>query len=111
MDRKQIFSKNLNYVLASRQKRQLEVARDIGVSQQTFNNWCTGVSIPRMDKIQALADYFHIPMAQLIETEDEFNSDNDDVAKAMELYLQIEKLPQERKDALMNYLSFLQSQS
>ena len=110
MTRKEIFSKNLVRILENTEKSQSEVARELDVSQQRFNAWCTGVAIPRMDKIQALADYFHVPMAQLIETESEFNSDNDDVSKAMELYIQIEKLPQERKDALMNYLSFLQSQ-
>ena len=110
MDRKQIFSKNLNNVLASRNKKQLEVARIIGVSQQTFNNWCNGVAIPRMDKIQALADYFHVPMAQLIESESEFESGNDSVSKAIELYNKIDNLPPDKQAALMNYLSFLQSQ-
>lgn len=66
-ERKMIFSRNLTSILHQSQKTQLEVAKAIGVSQQTFNTWCRGVAIPRMGKIQILADYFHINMSELIE--------------------------------------------
>ena len=90
MDRKKIFSKNLNAILESLQKTQIEVANAIGVSQQTFNTWSRGIAIPRMDKIQALADYFHVPMASLIEDANEMSStlsnNVDEIAKAASLY-------------------------
>jgi len=69
-ERKNIFSKNLLRILQQKEKSQIEVANAIGVSQQTFNTWCRGVAIPRMGKIQLLADYFHINMADLIEEHD-----------------------------------------
>ena len=67
LERKKIFSRNLLNVLNKTQKTQIEVAIAIGVSQQTFNSWCRGVALPRMDKIQMLADHFNINMADLIE--------------------------------------------
>lgn len=62
-----IFSKNLNSYIDKSGKTQLEIAKSIGVSPQTFNTWCKGIAIPRMGKVQALADYFHINKSDLIE--------------------------------------------
>lgn len=66
-ERKRIFSRNLLDVLNKTRKTQIQVATAIGVSQQTFNTWCRGIALPRMGKIQLLADYFNIDMADLIE--------------------------------------------
>lgn len=65
-ERKEIFSKNLLRVLHEHDKIQVDVAKAIGVSQQTFNTWCRGIALPRMGKIQLLADYFNIDMSELI---------------------------------------------
>lgn len=62
-----IFTANLNHYLSLINKTQKEIAESIGVSPQTFNTWCKGIAIPRMGKIQALADYFHINKSDLIE--------------------------------------------
>ena len=64
---KLIFQKNLISLIESSGKTQLEIAKSIGVSPQTFNTWCKGIAIPRMGKVQALADYFHINKSDLIE--------------------------------------------
>lgn len=66
-EQKKIFSENLIRLLESRQTTQREVANRIGVSPQTFNTWCKGVAIPRMGKIQKLADYFHVDKSALID--------------------------------------------
>ena len=62
-----IFQKNLLRYLTENNKTQLEVANAIGVSHQTFSTWCRGIAIPRMGKMQLLADYFHINKSDLIE--------------------------------------------
>lgn len=67
IEQKQIFSKNLNKYLARYSKSQKEVADAIKVSPQTFNTWCQGISLPRMGKVQLLADYFHISKSDLID--------------------------------------------
>lgn len=64
---RQIFSKNLLKLLQQRNLSQKEVADKIGVSPQTFNTWCKGIAIPRMGKIQKLADYFKINKSDLID--------------------------------------------
>lgn len=68
LEQKKIFSENLNHFLEIHNKTQREVAAAISVSPQTFNTWCKGIALPRMGKVQKLADYFHISKADLIDT-------------------------------------------
>lgn len=74
---KKIFAKNLRHYLDRENKTQKEVADAIGVSPQTFNTWLQMVALPRMGKVQALADYFGINKSDLLEekgTQEEDNS-------------------------------------
>lgn len=68
-EQRQVFAKNLNNYLELSGKTQREVADKIDVSPQTFNTWCQGIAIPRIGKVQALADYFGIPKSNLIDTQ------------------------------------------
>lgn len=62
-----IFSKNLSNILYEKGKSQAEAAKAIGVSPQVFNTWVRGIALPRMGKIQALADYFCVTTSALID--------------------------------------------
>ncbi len=66
-EQKRVFSSNLRALMNERNKTQKEVAAAIGVSPQTFNTWMQGVAIPRMGKIQNLADYFNVNKSVLID--------------------------------------------
>ena len=64
---KKIFARNLNVYLKSIGKTQKEVADKLGISVSTFSSWCTGAKMPRMDKIELLANYFGVQKSDLIE--------------------------------------------
>ncbi len=64
---KKIFVKNLLRYIDHSGKTQKEIADAIGVSPQTFNTWCQGIALPRMGKVQALADYFNINKSDLLD--------------------------------------------
>jgi len=66
-DQKMIFSRNLNYQISTTGKSQKDICQDLDVSTSTMNNWCKGNSIPKMDMIQKLADYFGIGKSDLID--------------------------------------------
>lgn len=66
-EQKTIFSKNLNRLVSRSGKSQKEIADAIGISPQSFNTWMQGTAIPRMGKIQLLADYFHVNKSDLLE--------------------------------------------
>lgn len=104
-EQKRVFSNNLSRLLNERQKSQKEVADAIGVSPQTFNTWIQGIAIPRMDKIQLLADYFNIRKTILIDPLEEsaekvisFSSEEESIILAYR------KAPDLTKDAVANVL-------
>lgn len=66
-EQKKIFSKNLNFYISNSGKQQKEIASDLGISPTTFNTWCVGKIMPRMGKVQAIADYFNIGKSDLID--------------------------------------------
>ena len=78
---KVIFSQNLNYYLNLFNKSQKEVADAIDVIPTTFSSWTRGISLPRMGKVEKLADYFGIKKTDLIEershnTDDKYSVEN-----------------------------------
>lgn len=40
-----------------------KVSKETGVSQSTLSDWKRGVSTPKPDKLQKIADYFNVPLA------------------------------------------------
>lgn len=62
-----IFAKNLNYYINQSGKQQKEIALALKFAPTTFNTWCTGKIMPRMGKVQAIADYFGIQKSDLVE--------------------------------------------
>ena len=66
-DLHKIFSSNLRYWTNIRGKRQDDIVKKFGLSSSTVSSWFNGVHIPRMNKIQMLADYLEIEKHNLIE--------------------------------------------
>lgn len=62
-----IFVKKLSYYMSKYGKNQMDLMNDLGLSSSTVSSWCTGKKLPRMGKIQMLADYFGIEKSDLIE--------------------------------------------
>ena len=46
-------------------KNQREIAQDLGMSQQRFNNYVNGQREPDMETASAIADYFHVSLDYL----------------------------------------------
>lgn len=64
---KKVFSKNLRKYMNLYQKSRNDICKDLGFAYTTFTSWETGVNYPRIDKIEMIADYFHIEKSDLIE--------------------------------------------
>lgn len=64
---KKVFSKNLRKYMDLYQKSRSDICKDLGFAYTTFTSWETGVNYPRIDKIEMMADYFHIEKSDLIE--------------------------------------------
>lgn len=62
-----IFSKNLQFYLEINEKTQAELAKHVGVSTAAVNQWCKGIKIPRMDKVDKICNFLFIKRSDLIE--------------------------------------------
>lgn len=66
MTDREIFKENLNYYLNKSGKLQKELADAIGAKYTTVSGWTRGISYPRAEAMEKIADYFGIPTSQLI---------------------------------------------
>lgn len=64
---RKVFQKKLNYYMNYFGKTQADLINDLGFNSPTVSSWVNGHRLPRMDKIQKLADYFGIEKSDLIE--------------------------------------------
>ena len=84
---KETMAKNLQYYVDRSGRTQKELAEIVGVAASTFNDWMKGKKYPRIDKIEILANYFHILKSDLIEekTEDhrQMQKNNDIITDAI----------------------------
>ena len=99
-NQKKIFSDNLKKFLARTNLPQSEVAKRIGVSPQTFNTWTQGIAIPRMGKIQLLADFFNVKKSDLI---DENKQEKPINPLTTQITKNVEKLTDENKEKTLDY--------
>jgi transcriptional regulator with XRE-family HTH domain len=62
---KEIFAKNLRYLMESKGITQADICRALDVSSATVSDWCSGKKYPRTDKIQHLADMLGVLFSTL----------------------------------------------
>lgn len=90
-DFRKIFSKNLNDYMYKNHKTQTDLINDLHLNKSTVSTWINGIKIPRMDKIELLANYFGITKADLVEEHndnEQFSSKDElDIAKRLEATL------------------------
>ena len=53
-------------LLKSRGVSAYRVSKETGINQQTFSKWKKGISSPKTDKLQKIADYFGVSVDYLI---------------------------------------------
>lgn len=82
MTNKEIFAKNLQSYMDANNKSRKDVCNALGFNYYTFTDWVNAKKLPRMDKVQKLADYFGIRKSDLIEEKmtEEKEKDNEIMA-------------------------------
>lgn len=63
---REIFAHRLSYQLEVHNKTQVELADAIGVTRSSVSHWCAGTKMPRMGKIQAIADFLGVNKSDLV---------------------------------------------
>lgn len=50
-----------------------KVSKETGIAQSVFSSWKNGISTPKQDKLQKIADYFHVTVDYLMGIERDQN--------------------------------------
>ena len=91
---REIFPKKLLYFMKLNGKMRNDLVRDLGFKYSTIRDWEKGLTVPRMDKVEMLANYFGIEKSDLVEdrlntSEPELTAkDEKDIAKRLEAALE-----------------------
>lgn len=64
---RRLFAMKLNYYLEKNGFNQADMSRKMKVSTATAAKWCTGQTMPRVDKIQSLCNWLGISKSDLLE--------------------------------------------
>lgn len=90
-DYRRIFARNLSRYMELCNKKQADIINDLGINKSAVSTWINGTRMPRMDKVQALADYFGINKSDLLEDKGAQEEDNsyyiDEDAKELAQFL------------------------
>lgn len=62
---REIFAKNLSFLMEDRGITQADICRELEVSSATASDWCSGKKFPRIDKLQRLADLLGVRLSTL----------------------------------------------
>lgn len=73
----EIISRNISRYLDLRGYTQVEFADLMDVSSATVSNWCNGVKVPRMDKLDKICELLHITRNELMSIEEPYYLDED----------------------------------
>lgn len=66
-----VIANNITRQLELHNRTQLDLAEYMGVSQATVSNWCKGIKMPRMTKIDMICNYFDIKRSDLMNNKSE----------------------------------------
>ena len=65
-DSARVIASNIQYQLKLNEMSRSTLAARLGVSVATVGYWCTAQKIPRMDKVDAMCEVFHVTRSQIL---------------------------------------------
>lgn len=74
MNNREIFRKNLNDLLLSSGKMQKDLAEYVGAKTTTVSGWTRGISYPRADSMEKIAQFFGVSTSHLVGSSDYFSA-------------------------------------
>lgn len=72
---KEVMAQNIQFFMDKNSVSRRKLSDDLSISYTTLTDWIKGKTYPRIDKIELLANYFHVSKSDLVEK----RSDNSDI--------------------------------
>ena len=106
---KEVFAKNLQHYIENARVTQKDLAKFVGVSAPTMNDWVKGHKFPRIDRIERLAAYFGILKSDLIEDKAKQPVQNELSIKKREFIKKVEGMSDAQLERLEQILALVEN--
>lgn len=101
----EVFAENLKRYIKMNGKTQREVAEVVGVSSPTMHDWLKGKKMPRMGKIELLANYFGCQKSDLLEDKKEKPTEDDGLTENQRKLMQFAKsVPDDKAEMMLRVM-------
>ena len=67
IENRKIMAQNITNQMILKNVTATDVCKALNIKQNTFSDWVNGKTYPRIDSIEAMANYFNIPKFMLVE--------------------------------------------
>ena len=102
LDKKDFFVRNLLRCMQEADVNQLDLAKALGITASSVNDWIKGRTYPRMDKVQLLAEYFGVTKSDLVDDlDDEAIAERKKDQEILDLF---HKVPFEKRDLVLSMI-------
>lgn len=99
---REIFPQRLLHYMRENGKSRNDLVRDLGFKYSTVRDWEKGITVPRMDKVEMLANYFRCSNSDLLEDKKEKPTAADDgLSEDMRKLIEFAKSVPEDKAAMI----------
>ncbi len=106
---REIFPKKLMYYMSENGKSRNDLVNDLGLKYSTVRDWEKGLTVPRMDKVELLANYFRCTTADLLEEKEKPTAQDGGLTEAKrKLIEKIKKLPEDQVQLLLQVAERIQ---
>lgn len=107
MSIREILPERLRYYMTENGKTRNDLVRDLGLKYTTIRDWEKGKTVPRMDKVELLANYFRCTTSDLLEDKKKPAAESDELSETKRELLEIVSNLSESEAAV--YLAALKS--
>lgn len=109
MEHKSVFAENLKSKMKESGKTRRDISEALGLSYFTVTDWVNAKKMPRMDKVEKLANYFGCLKSDLIEDKQRQSTESELSMKKREFMQKVEGMSDAQIEKLEQILALVES--
>ena len=103
-----VFANNLKMYMDLNGKSRKDVCEALGISYYTFSDWCNAKKFPRINSLEALANYFGIEKSDLLENKEKKPATTSELSEREKKFMDLlMSVPDDKIDYVLRVLSTL----
>lgn len=102
---RQTFPKRLEYYMKQNRKSRKDLERDLGFKYSTIRDWVKGITVPRMDKVEMLANYFDCTTGDLLEEKEKPTVQDDGLSENKRRLIEFARsVPEDKAEMILQVM-------